>query len=126
MFRRGSGAPRPVRRANAPPPRDSPEYARALAFYAGRAYDQAFRWSWRNAQLEYDEYRQTIRKSNDAYKAAATDLGLLIANHVLSTVDAFVTVRLRARANGAAPGTSRWEVSGSVPFGGPARRASRN
>jgi hypothetical protein len=112
--------------ADVPPPRDSPEFARALSFYAGRAYDQAYRWSWRNAQLEYDEYRQTIRKSNDAYKTAATDLGLLIANHVLSTVDAFVTVRLRARAVATGSGTSRWEVSGSVPFGGPDRAARRN
>ena len=112
--------------ANVSPPRDSPEYARAIAFYAGRAYDRVYRWSWRNAQLEYDEYRQTIRKSNDAYKVAATDLGLLIANHVLSTVDAFVTVRLRARTVATGPGASRWEVSGSLPFGGPARSPRRN
>jgi hypothetical protein len=81
-----------------PPPLDSPEYQRALAFYTARAIGPAFQWSWRNAGLEQDLYRQTIRQSDDAFRAAMQNLGLLLANHVLSAVDAFVSERLSGNA----------------------------
>jgi hypothetical protein len=77
-----------------PPPVDSPEYQRALQFYESRAIGPNFRWSWRNAGLEQDLYRQTIQASDAAFRAATTTLGLLLANHLLSAVDAFVTERL--------------------------------
>jgi hypothetical protein len=77
-----------------PPPPDSPEFQRALAFYSGRAIGPAFQWSWRNAGLEQDLYRQTIRASDNAFRSATQHLGLLLANHVLSAVDAFVSQRL--------------------------------
>lgn len=80
---------------NQPPDPDSPEYQRALAFYASRAIGPNFRWSWRNAGLEQDLYRQTIAASDNAFRNATTMLGLLLANHVLSAVDAVVTERLR-------------------------------
>lgn len=80
-----------------PPPRDSREWRLAEAFYLNRAVRGELRWSWRDAQLEYDEFRRTIRRSNDAYRDALTDLSVIIANHVLSSVDAFVSVRLRSR-----------------------------
>ena len=62
-----------------------------------RAVTPAFLWSWQDAQLEQDVFRRTIARSNDAYRRAAQDLAVVIANHVLSTVDAYVTVRLRGR-----------------------------
>jgi hypothetical protein len=41
-----------------------------------------------------------IRESNDANRRALQDLGVIIANHVLSTVDSYITVRLhRERGN---------------------------
>jgi hypothetical protein len=79
---------------NAPDP-NSPEYQRALAFYESRAIGPNFRWSWRNAGLEQDLYRQTIAASDNAFRSATAMLGLLLANHVLSSVDAFVTERLQ-------------------------------
>jgi hypothetical protein len=82
---------------NVAPPRDSPEYRRAEDFYRERAVTAEYRWSWRNAQLEHDVFRRTIRQSNAAFRNAIADLGLVIANHALSTVDALVTVRLRKR-----------------------------
>jgi hypothetical protein len=85
------------RDVNSPPPRDSREWQLAESFYVSRAVGAAFRWSWRDAQLEYDEFRRTIRRSNDAYRDALTDLSVIIANHVLSGVDALISVRLRAR-----------------------------
>lgn len=94
-----------------PPERDTPEYRRAEGFYRERAVPQEYRWSWRNAQLEYDLFRRTIRQSNAAFRNAIQDLGLVIANHALSTVDAFVTVRLRRRdAHG-------YEVRATIPIG---------
>jgi hypothetical protein len=76
------------------PPVDSPEYQRALAFYASRAIGPNFRWSWRNAGLEQDLYRQTIDASDEAFRGATTTLGILLVNHLLSAVDAFITERL--------------------------------
>lgn len=86
------------RDVTAPPARDSREWQLAEAFYLNRAVRPELRWSWRDAQLEYDEFKRTIRRSNDAYRDALADLGIIIANHVLSSVDALVTVRLSARS----------------------------
>ena len=77
-----------------PPPADSPEFQRALDFYRRRAIGPNFQWSWRNAGLEQDLFRQTIDQSDEAFRAATQQLGLLLANHVLSVVDAFVSHRL--------------------------------
>ncbi len=81
-----------------PPPVNSPEYQRALQFYESRAVRPQYRWSWRNAQLEQDLYRRTISKANDAVRRATSDLGIMLANHVLSSVDAFATLQLRISA----------------------------
>jgi hypothetical protein len=97
-----------------PPPKSSQEYSNAATFYRDRAVRPEFQWSWANARLEYAEYRRTIRRSNNAYRTSLQDLGLVIANHALSTVDAFVTVRLRRHVDG---GTERFELYGAVPLG---------
>lgn len=80
-----------------PPGRDSREWRLAESFYSNRAVRPEFRWSWRDAQLEYDEFRRTIRRANDAFRDALTDLSVIIANHALSGVDALVSVRLQSR-----------------------------
>jgi hypothetical protein len=82
------------------PPADAPEYQRALAFYSGRAIGPNFQWSWRNAGLEQDLYRQTIRQSDRAFRQASQGLGLLLANHLLSSVDAAITERLARPGRG--------------------------
>jgi hypothetical protein len=103
---------------NQAPDRASREWRLAEDFYRGRAVGPAYRWSWRNALLEYDEFRRTIRRSNDGFRRSLEDLGVIIANHALSTVDAFVTVRVRQQ-----PGSTRrasgYAVTLSVPFDGP-------
>lgn len=70
------------------------EYQQALGFYRSRAIGENFQWSWRNAGLEQDLYRQSIQRSDESFRQASQYLGLLLANHLLSTIDAFVTVRL--------------------------------
>lgn len=102
-----------------PPPAGSNAYRDALAFYDRRAIRPEFRWSWRNAQLQQDLYRRAILRSNAAYRRAAEDLAAVLANHVLSTVDAYVTVRLRRRPGLTGP-ESRLEASLPWP-GGPDR-----
>lgn len=80
----------------APPPRGSAEWNRAEAFYLERAIRPEYRWSWENAAGEHNRFRRLIGESNDAYRDALSHLGLSLGNHVLSTVDAYVTVRLRS------------------------------
>ncbi len=94
------------------PPQDSDAFRRAHAFYTARAVRPAFRWSWRNAQLEQDLFRRTVERSNNGFRRSAEYLGVIIANHVLSAVDAFVTLRLRqpSQPNG------RYGVQVTVPW----------
>jgi len=74
----------------------------ALQKYLEDAVRPEFAWSWKSAQFQYDIFKQTTNKRNDAYRAGFTDLMIIGANHTLSMVDAFSTVRLRAgvKANG--------------------------
>lgn len=80
---------------NSPPPVNSPEYQRALAFYLQYAVTDEFRWSWRDAQLQQDVYRQTINSANRSYQRAVNYLGFVAVNHLASLVDAYVSVRVR-------------------------------
>lgn len=73
---------------------DSEEYRRAIEFYRARAVGPNFLWSWRDAGLERDLFAQAIRQSDEAFRRATRQLGLLLANHLLSAVDAFVSHRL--------------------------------
>jgi hypothetical protein len=82
---------------SAPPP-TSPEYQRALQFYEARAVGPEFLWSWQNSDLEWQEYRATIAHSDNAFRRAQNELGLLLANHIVSTIDALVSARLAALA----------------------------
>jgi hypothetical protein len=71
--------------------------AAALAEYERIAIKPDFRWSWQNAQLQYDIFIRTTDSRNDAYHSAITDLMLIGANHVISMVDAFATFRLQVQ-----------------------------
>lgn len=79
----------------------SAPYLAAVAFYQRRAIAEPYRWSWRDARLEQDVYRTSIRASDQAYQAATNYLGALLLNHLVSAVDALVSVRLGA--NGVVP-----------------------
>ena len=78
-----------------PPPVGSPAYEAAIRFYLQNAVTPEFQWSWRNSPLHQDVYRRSVRASNDGFRHAAQDIGAVIANHVLSTVDAYISLRLR-------------------------------
>jgi hypothetical protein len=107
------------------PDKNSQEYRNAIGFYITRAVTPEFRWTWRNAQLEQDLYRRTILNTNQAYRDANLQLGFLIANHLLSAVDAFVTIRLRGGAGAVIPGSQPTSLSATLPwapFGRPVTR----
>jgi len=77
---------------------DSVLYARAVEFYMARAVGPAFQWSWRDHSLEHEVFRETIRRSDDGFRRAQNQVGLLLANHVVSAVDALISSRLAAAA----------------------------
>jgi hypothetical protein len=107
---------------NTPPDTASAQWKRSLEFYLHRAYDQPYWWTWQNSPYEYDEFRRLIRRSNDSKRKAFQDLGAVLANHVLSTIDAYVTVRLRRRPVNEPGG---WELSGSLPLSSLVQRTRR-
>jgi hypothetical protein len=77
-----------------PPPPTSQEYQQALQFYRSHAVGPEFRWSWNGASLEQQEFRATIRSSDDAFRRAQSQIGLLLANHLTSAIDALISTRL--------------------------------
>lgn len=79
---------------NVPPPLNSPEYQRALAFYTQHAIGPNYYWSWQNAGLQQQAFRDLIKGSDDAYRNAQGELGLLLANHAISALDALISNRL--------------------------------
>ncbi len=80
---------------NVAPSTSSQEYVRALNFYTLHAVTDAYRWSWRDAGLEQNTYGQTITSANRSYQRAVNVVGLIGANHLMSLVDAYISVRVR-------------------------------
>jgi len=77
-----------------PPDPMSQEYARAVRFYESHAVGPGYLWSWRDAPQEMSVYRETIQRSDNAFRDAQDQLGLLLANHFVSAVDALISRRL--------------------------------
>jgi len=106
---------------NVPPDPTSPQYWRALEFYQARAVGPDFAWSWRNHSLEHEVFRDYISRSDNAFRRAQNQVGLLLANHVLSAVDALISARMTAATRrGASMRTNlmpgRAEIRFSVEF----------
>ena len=68
-------------------------YQSALAYYDVRAYDSAFLWDWSAVPGGREELGQLISASDDRYRQATTALGLVIANHLISAADAYLSAR---------------------------------
>ncbi|MFP3949335.1 MAG: hypothetical protein ACLFWG_11470, partial [Longimicrobiales bacterium] len=66
----------------------------ALLYYRERAYrpEQAWNWSGNSSQLE--RYRDLIERSDDSFRRATVILGAVVANHLLSAVDGFLSSRV--------------------------------
>ncbi len=91
----------------------SPSYDAALAYYEKHAIPDGYAFAWNSGRLEQQTYTNVINESDAAYRDATRMLGLILANHLTSAVDALISTRLR---NGA-PGL-RFE-SGLTPDSGP-------
>jgi len=74
-------------------PETDPQYQRALQYYLERAYGTDFLWDWTGTGQAQDEYGGLITSSDDRFRQATNVLGALIANHVVSAVDAYLSVR---------------------------------
>ena len=81
-----------------PPDPTSPQYWKALQFYQARAVGPNFQWSWRDHSLEHEVFRDFIKRSDNAFRRAQNQIGLLLANHVVSAVDALISARMTAVA----------------------------
>jgi hypothetical protein len=104
-----------------PPDPTSPQYWHALQFYQARAVGPNFLWSWRDHSLEHEVYRDFIRRSDKAFRRAQNQIGLLLANHIVSAVDALISARLTTAAGRPAAvrttlGLNRTEVRVSLNF----------
>ena len=82
-----------------PPPAETEEYKSAIAFYRERAVTNEFLWSWTTSPESFQKYRAAIAGSNSAFRNAGQTASLVIANHFLSAVDAYASVRMRVRRN---------------------------
>jgi len=95
------------------PAEGDPAYDRALAYYAQHAYGEAFLWDWSGKEAALLRYQGLIRKSDDRFRQATTALGAVLANHLLSGVDGWLSARAPAEvrlrvAPGSAVGPSGW------------------
>jgi len=95
-----------------PPDPTSPQYWRALQFYQARAVGPNYQWSWRDHSLEHEVFRDFIKRSDNAFRRAQNQIGLLLANHVISAVDALISARLSVATGRAA------QMQTSVGLGG--------
>jgi hypothetical protein len=73
----------------------TPEYESALAYYRANAIPDDYIWSWGNNRLEQEEFQETIARSDAAFRAATRMMGVILANHIVSAVDALVLARVK-------------------------------
>lgn len=77
-------------------PHGSPAYARALDYYRENGYGPSFLWTWREGSGDQRRFAGLITSSDSRFRDARLALGVLVANHVFSALDGFITARLRA------------------------------
>ena len=90
----------------------SEEYQSAIKFYGARAVRSEFRWSWLGAPEPFQKYRAAIASSNSAFRNAEQTASLILANHFLSAIDAYVSIRARVTKHSDG---STW-MTASVPL----------
>lgn len=101
---------------------ESAEYQLALNYYSTRAAGPAFLWSWEGEEGSLQRFRSLIGRADDASRTAGAALGAVLANHLVSAVDALIIarirsetgVRLESRVTPADP--LRWSVALRIPI----------
>lgn len=72
----------------------SEPYDQAIRYYVSRAISPSLAWNWSTNTLQQAEYSELIRASDENLRRGTTMIGLILANHLVSAVDALVTGRL--------------------------------
>ncbi len=72
----------------------SDQYKKALRYYLSRAYAPELAWNWSNNTLQQAEFSHLIQESDENLRRSTTMVGVILANHLLSSVDALVSGRL--------------------------------
>lgn len=80
----------------AAPDPGTPEYALALAWYEERAAGPGFLWSWAGEEAALERFRGLIASADDARRTETTALGVILANHLISAIDALLAARISA------------------------------
>lgn len=80
-----------------------PAYQAAVDYYSSRAYTDDFRWDWAGDAEALERYDGLIRESDERFRQATVVFGAVMANHLVSAVDAYVAAR--GFAVEVAPGT---------------------
>jgi hypothetical protein len=73
----------------------SPAYRAALEYYLRHAIPPGYAWAWGGSNLEQQVFADLIAESDAAFRSASRYLGVILANHVASAVEALITSRLR-------------------------------
>lgn len=102
-------------------PESDPAYESALTYYGEEAYETAMLWDWSGAPGAQGEYAALLDRSDSRFRQATTVLGVIIANHVFSAADAYLSARGRITSPRIriVPETAlapRWHVVLSLPY----------
>lgn len=73
-----------------------PRHAAAVAWYGERAWGEDFLWDWTGKEPALAEFRDLIDGSDRRFRQATSVLGAVLANHLLSGADAFLSSRTPA------------------------------
>lgn len=77
-------------------PHQSAAYDQALDYYREHGYGPPFLWAWRQGSADQDHFSGLIADTDSRAKDASAALWMLVANHVVSSLDGFITARLHA------------------------------
>ena len=76
----------------------TPAYAAALTWYREHAYGADFLWDWTGKDGELADYNDLIHSSDHRFSQATAALGAVLANHLLSATDAFLSSKVPGEA----------------------------
>lgn len=77
----------------APGAPDQAAMDRALEYYVERAYPTDQLWDWDMSPDGRERFGELIAESDDRFRQATNVLGVVIANHLVAAIDAFVSAR---------------------------------
>ncbi|MEK9500094.1 hypothetical protein WI372_03815 [Gemmatimonadota bacterium DH-20] len=74
----------------------APGYGAALEYYTGRAWGEGLTWDWSADPQARERFATLIDEADSAARRASVAAGVVVANHLLSAIEAFVAYRLGA------------------------------